>query len=205
MTDSLVELSYHTKFNKRINIVDQLSSTTFTPDRQRSQHLDFNKLDYSLHKTAETIGGSASTVLKELRRGVGKRNGTRGRNPEYSAKRRQQNYEINRSRCHKPHKLDSNSEFVKWLAKQVKTHKWSLDACVGYAIKHELFASDKIPCTNTLYNELWAGNLPLTPFDVPEALRRNHKAHKARKNNRILGSSIDERPEIASLRTECGH
>ena len=112
--------------------MDQLNSTTFTPDRQRGQHLKFedrcsirifNKLGYSLRKTAETIGCSSSTVLNELHRGVGKRNSTRGRNPEYSAKRGQQNFEINRSRCHKPHKLDSNSEFVKWLAKQVKTHK----------------------------------------------------------------------------------
>lgn len=164
--------------------MNQLNSTTFTPDRQRGKHLKFedrcsirifNKLGYSLRKTAETIGCSASTVLNELRRGVGKRNGTRGRNPEYSAKRGQQNFEINRSRCHKPHKLDSNSEFVKWLAKQIKTRKWSLDACVGYARKHELFAADKIPCTKTLYTELWAGNLPITPFDVPEALRRTTK------------------------------
>lgn len=104
-----------------------------------------------------------------------------------------------------PHKLDSNSEFVKWLVKQVRTHKWSLDACVGYARKHELFTADKIPCTKTLYNELWAGNLPITPLDVSEALTRNNKAHKARKNKRILGASIDERPEIASLRIECDH
>ena len=76
--------------------MDQLNSTTFTPDRQRRQHLKFedrcsirifNKLGYSLRKTAETIGCSASTVLNELRRGVGKRNGTRGRNTEYSGKR----------------------------------------------------------------------------------------------------------------------
>ena len=33
----------------------------------------------------------------------------------------------------------------------------------------------------------------------------NHKAHKAPKNKCILGASIDERPEIASCRTECGH
>ena len=107
MTDSLVELSYHTKFTKEINIMDQLNSTTFTPDRQRNQHLKFedrcsirifNKLGYSLRKAAEAIGCSASTVLNVLRMGVGKRNGTRGRNPEYSAKRGQQNYEINRSR-----------------------------------------------------------------------------------------------------------
>lgn len=132
MTDFLVELGYHTKLRKGINIMNQLNSTTFTPDRQRGQHLKFEdrcsirifyKLGYSLRKTTETIGYSASTVLNELRRGVGKHNGTRGRNPEYSTKRGQQNYEINRSRCHKPHKIDSNSEFVKWLAKQVETHK----------------------------------------------------------------------------------
>lgn len=150
MTDSLVELSYHTKFTKGINIMDQLNSTTFAPDRQRGQHLKFedrysirifNKLGYSLRNTAGTIGCSASTVLNELRRGVGKRNGTRERNPEYSAKRGYQNYEINRSRCHKSHKLGSNSEFVKWLAKQVKTRKWPLDACLGYTRKHELYCS----------------------------------------------------------------
>lgn len=52
---------------------------------------------------------------------------------------------------------------------------------------------------------MWAGNLPFTPLDIPEALTRNNKAHKARKNKCILGASIDERPEIASLRIECGH
>jgi len=194
--------------------MDQLNSTTFTPDRGRGQHLKFedrcsiriyNKLGFSLRKTAEAIGCSASTVLNELRRGTGKRNGNRGRNPEYSAKRGQQNYEINRSRCHKPHKLDSSSEFVQWLVKQVRNRKWSFDACVGFAKKHNMFPFESIPCTKTLYNELWAGNLPLTPFDVPEALSRSSKSHKHRENKRILGTSIDERPEIASLRTECGH
>lgn len=62
MTDSLVELSYYTKFRKGINIMVQLNSTTFTPDRQRGQQLKFedrcsirifNKLCYSLRKTAE--------------------------------------------------------------------------------------------------------------------------------------------------------
>ena len=146
MTDSLVELSYHTKFTKGINIMDQLNSTTFTPDRQRGQHLKFedrcsirifNKLGYSLRKTAETIGCSASTVLNELRRGVGKRNGTRGRNPEYSAKRGQQNFEINRSRCHKPHKLDSNSEFV--YLQQIKSlvqRHYTLSCGLGICLLH---------------------------------------------------------------------
>lgn len=104
--------------------MDQLNSTTFTPDMERGQHLKFEdrcsiriftKLGYSIRETAEVVGCSASTVLNEIRRGTEKRNGTRERNPEYSVKRGQENYQINRSRCNKPHKLDMNSEFVKWV------------------------------------------------------------------------------------------
>lgn len=36
-------------------------------------------------------------------------------------------------------------------------------------------------------------------------MTRKRKAHKTRANKRILGTGIDERPEIASLRIECGH
>ena len=88
---------------------------------------------------------------------------------------------------------------------KIKKHKWSFDACVGYARRNALFPEDQIPCTKTLYNELWAGNLPLNPFDIPEALSRAHRKQRPRKNKRVLGTSIDERPDIASLRSECGH
>ena len=64
--------------------MDQTYSTTFTPDRERGQHLNFedrcsikilsNRL--LLRKTAEAINCSASTVMYELRRGTGKRNET---------------------------------------------------------------------------------------------------------------------------------
>ena len=68
-----------------------------------------------------------------------------------------------------------------------------------------MFPADQILCTKTLYNELWAGNLSLTAFDLPEALSRKHKSSPSRKNKRIFGRSIEERPEEASLRTICGH
>ena len=198
--------------------MDQLNTTTFTPDRERGQHLKFEdrcsikifkKLGYSLRSIAAELNCSPSTVMYELRRGTGERNGSRGRFPEYSAKRGQANYEINheinRSRCHKHHKLDVNSPFIKWVVKQVKEKNWSLDVCVGWARRHKKFPKDQILCAKTLYNELWAGNLPLTPFDLPEALSRKHKSSHSRQNKRILGRSIEERPEEASLRAECGH
>lgn len=103
--------------------MDRNNSTT--PEREKGQHLRFEercsiktcrKLKLSLRKTAEVVGCAASTVLNELRRGTGTRNGSRGRFPEYSAKRVQTNYEINRSRCHRDSSLDSHSPFISgWL------------------------------------------------------------------------------------------
>ena len=194
--------------------MDHLNFTTFTPDRERGQHLKFEdrcsikifkKLGYSLRSIASAIDCSPSTVLNELKRGTGKRNGSRGRHPEYSAKRGQANYESNRSKCHKAHKLAECGAFVEWMTRQVKDHKWSFDACVGYARRKRLFPENQIPCTKTLYNELWAGNLSLSLFDVPEALGRSRKKHRSRKNKRVFGTGIDARQQIAANRIECGH
>lgn len=192
--------------------MDRNNSTT--PEREKGQHLRFEdrcsiktckKLKLSLRKTAEIVGCAASTVLNELRRGTGTRNGKRGRFPEYSAKRGQVNYEINRSRCHRDSSIDPHSPFISWVVKQVREHGWSLDACVGRAKKKKLFPEEQIFCTSTLYDAVWAGKIPLSPFDLPEALSRKHKKHASRKNKRVLGKSIDERPEEAMMRIVCGH
>ena len=130
-----------------------MDRTNFTtPEREKGQHLGFEercsiktckKLGLSLRKIGEVVNCSASTVLNELRRGTGLRNGNRGRFPEYSAKRGQKNYEMNRSRCHKAPKREKAAPFIEWVVRQVKDHKWSLDSCVGYARKHELFPPEE--------------------------------------------------------------
>ena len=91
-----------------------------------------------------------------------------------------------------------------WVINCVRTKKWSIDACVGYAKKHALFSSEEMVCTKSLYNAVWKGII-LSPFDLPEALSRSTKKHNHRKNRRILGTSIDERPEAFASREECGH
>ena len=60
-------------------------------------------------------------------------------------------------------------------------------------------------CTRTLYNYMVLGLLPIKNIDLPEKLRRSTKAKKARDNRKILGRSIEDRPEIVELRTEFGH
>lgn len=80
-----------------------------------------------------------------------------------------------------------------------------MDACVGYARKHKLFLPTEMVCTRTLYNEVWAGNLVLEPLELPEALKRKKCCKSTGKRKKAYGTSIDERPQIASSRLEVGH
>ena len=57
----------------------------------------------------------------------------------------------------------------------LREKNWSLDVCVGYARRRKLFPKEQIVCAKTLCNEVWAGNLPLTALDLPEALSRKPK------------------------------
>lgn len=209
----LVELSYHTKFIKGVIAMSHTNCITASSDRQRGKHLNFEdrctikicrKMNLSLRKTAEIVNCSASTVSNELKRGTGERKGNRGRKPEYSAKRGQKVYETNRSRCGRAYTITADNSFIAWVVDCVRNKMWSLDACVGYARKNKLFPDEHIVCSKTLYNAVWKGVL-LSPFDLPEALSRSTKRHNHHKNKRVLGRSIEERPEIVSLRTECGH
>ena len=189
------------------------NSTITTPDRERGKHLNFEdrcsikvcrKFGLSLRKIAEVINCSPSTVMYELRRGTGERNGDRGRKPEYSAKRGQKAYENNRSRCHRESRVNAENPFIAWVIDCVRNKKWSLDMCVGAALREKKFSSEQMVCTKTLYNAVWAG-LILSPFDLPEALNRSNKSKHHRKNKRLFGTSIEERPEKFASREECGH
>ena len=194
--------------------MDYHDHITVESERKCGQHLgqeergaieQLRKLGYSLRSIASKINCSASTVLNELRRGTPKRKSTKGRIPEYTAKRGLAVYKANRMRSRRHHRIDQCDAFIQWVAEQVRTKKWSLDVCVGHALLHRQFAKTETVCTKTLYNELAVGNLPLSLFDVPLLLRRkpNRKGHRIHK--RLKGRSIDERPAIVDARTELGH
>jgi len=189
-------------------------STTIPPARERGQHLKFEdrvsikifkKMGHTLRIIAAAIGCSPSTVMYELRRGTGERNGSRGRFPEYNASRGQANYETNRSRCHRNAIALNGNPFVDWLIYKVRELKWSIDACVGYAKMHNMFPEEFIVCTKTVYSAIWSGNIALTPFDLPEALQRNNKKNSVPKNKRCYGTSIEDRPPQIAERIEEGH
>ena len=211
----MVEWSSHTTItNEEAITMDCHDYIIQEPDRKRGQHLGkeergaiqhLNKQGYSLRKIAQAINCSPSTVMNELRRGTPLRKSNRGRAPEYNAKRGHAVYKANRTRCKKRHRIVECSAFVKWLVKMVRSHTWSIDACVGHAKLHNKFPKEQLVCTKTLYNELASGNLPLSLFDVPELLKRKRRKVKSHEHKRLKGRSIDERPAIVAERTELGH
>lgn len=187
---------------------------TISPERKRGQHLGpeergaikaLKKQGYGVRAISRAINCAPSTVSNELKRGTAPRKSNKGKAPEYSPKRGEAAYKAHRANSRKPLKANSCKPFVAWVTKQVREHKWSLDACCGYAQRKHLFAENEMVCTHTLYNMAWAGLLPIQITELPEALKRKSRKTKNRENKKCCGTSITERPEIAALRTEEGH
>ena len=170
---------------------------TVAAERKKGQHLgreERGAIQYlkrhglSNRAIARELGCSPTTVGNELRRGTPPRKSNKGRPPGYSAKRGEAVYKANRVRSKRNHKILSCTCFLNWTTTQVRVHKWSLDACVGYARLHGLFAPEEMVCTHTLYNEVWAGKLSLTATELPEALKRKqHKDSKPREHKKNFG------------------
>ncbi len=123
----------------------------------------------------------------------------------YSPKLGEAVYRANRASCHRHPKAGVCSNFTSWVVRQIREHKWSLDACCGYAKRLGLFEPSEMVCSRTLYNMVWKGCLSIQPTELPEALKRKAKKHRVRENKKRYGTSISSRPEIASLRLEEGH
>lgn len=193
--------------------MDQTYSITNPPERKKGQHLGaeergaiqaLKRQGFSNRAIARTIHCSPSTVGYELRRGTPEYTG-RGRRPGYSARRGAAIYKANRSRCHRPRTVPRDSAFIRWMVAQIRSNRgWSFDACVGRARRVQRFPAHEIPCTKTLYNLLWRGELPLTLFDLPEVLSRNYR-RKPRLSKRISGISVEERPSEVTDRNTFGH
>ena len=190
---------------------------TESVERKKGQHLQreergtiqaLKRQGLSNRAIARAIGCSPTTVGNELKRGTPPRKSDKGRKSGYSARRGEAAYKENRKRSRKPHRICHCTRFIRWVTEQVREHKWSLDACVGYARLHGLFPAEEMVCTHTLYNEVWAGSLDLSVTELPEAMKRKrHKASKPREHKKCFGTDIsprDLRSQLFALRKVIG-
>ena len=121
---------------------------TVEPERKPGQHLQreergaiqrLRRLGYSNRAIARELNCSPTTVRNELLRGTPPRKSNKGRVPGYSAKRGQAVYRSNRSRCHKPHKVDNCTEFIDWVVQHVREHRWSFQESAWQCSYQSLF------------------------------------------------------------------
>lgn len=157
---------------------------------------------WSPYRIAKHLGRAYNTIKNEIARGtVLLYNGKVAR---YKAKAGEQQYKENRRNSRRQYKRLEVSSFIKYVERQF-SKGWSLDVCVGKSLESGKFHREQIVCTKTLYNYVDNGMLSIKNIDLPEKLKRNTKKEKVRKNKRILGDSIDLRPESVELREEFGH
>ena len=159
---------------------------------------------WTVYRIAKHLGRPYNTIRNEINRGtVSLYNGKQKR---YKADEGERVYKENRSNSRRINRSLQVSRFLMFVVSKFQSNeKWSLDACFGAALKSGEFQRDEMVCTKTLYNYVDLGLLPIKNIDLPEKLSRNTKTPKARENKRILGTSIEKRPENVESRTEFGH
>lgn len=157
---------------------------------------------WSPYRIAKQLGRSYNTIKNEIARGTVHL--YNGKVTRYKANVGEQQYKENRRNSRRQYKRLEVSPFIEYVEERF-SEGWSLDACAGEALESGKFLRNQIVCTKTLYNYVDNGLIRIQNIDLPEKLSRNTKAKKVRKNKRILGDSIELRPEKVELREEFGH
>lgn len=178
--------------------MDQVHSTT---EHRKGKHLSYEervviqtrlKDGWNPNRIAREIGCALNTVRNEIKRGtVALYSGTVLR---CKVKIGQAAYEKNRETCCRHYDLLDKSAFIFYVEKHSFEDHWSLDACANRALKDGSFSNSQTVCTKTLYNYVDLGLLSIKNIDLPEKLRRSPKTTRVRKNKRVLGRSIENRP-----------
>ncbi|WP_339064312.1 IS30 family transposase [Tepidibacillus marianensis] len=159
----------------------------------------------SLQAIADAVGCNKSTISRELKRGTVIQMKTGGKLVEiYFPDTGQRKYEENRKSCGAKFNLDKAIHFIQFAENKILKDKWSPDAICGYA-KHSGLFEDNIVSTKTLYNYIDSGLICVKNIDLPMKVRLNTKKKHSRKNKKILGLSIDDRPPEFADRQEFGH
>lgn len=135
------------------------------------------------------------------------RRNLRGRTPytAYFAETGQTVYERNRMNCGAKYKLLVATEFIDFACEKIINNGWSPDAVVGFTSTQTDWKDKPMVSMKTLYNYIDLDLLSVRNIDLPMKTRLNTKTKRVRKNRRILGTSIAERPLEIEDRSEFGH
>jgi len=165
---------------------------------------------------ARALRRDLSTIKREVKRGtVPQRKkkqyiSSRRDDPGYTetkvyfADTGQASYAKSRLRCGAKNKMIACSEMVEYVeSKVLGKEKWSPDAAIGQIKLKGMFWGKQF-ATKTFYNWIDDGLVGVKPMDLLLKVRRRRKSPR-KERKRVLGKSIDERPDTVGLREEFGH
>lgn len=158
---------------------------------------------------AKILGVSPQTVLNEIKRGTvrtkQKVNSKVKYKEEYSPVYDQCVYETNRMNSRNKSKFNKVKEFLEYAEKLILEDKLSPDVVIGRALVTGIFTKEEVVCVNTLYRYIDEGRLKVKNMNLKEKLGRKKRKTNPKENKKILGISIDERPNHIDKREEFGH
>lgn len=158
----------------------------------------------SKKEIAELLEISRSTLYNELKRGtVIQLNSDLTEYKKYFAETGQLVYEKNRNNSKKPYKFTKAINFIEDVEKEIIENKLSPDSACGKLKRTNKY--EETVCFKTIYNYIDLGLSKVKNIDLILKVKINHHKNKIRKNRRIMGDSIENRPEIINNRKEIGH
>lgn len=190
-----------------------MTITEYNTSERKNKHLNefergqieaLTKEGLSANAIAKRLGRSCSTITREMKRGsVEQIKHPKKKVSIYYADCGQRQYLKNRLACGRKFKFSVSSHLFLLADQLMKEKKYAPDVVVGW-IKKQFPTSDFV-CTKTLYNYIDLGLLETSPTDLLLKVKRKEKKTVLRRNKRVLGTSIEQRPEDINQRKEIGH
>lgn len=160
----------------------------------------------SLRHIARQLGRHVSTISREIGRGTTTQRRSDWTTYEaYFPETGQSVYEKNRAHSGYQGKVHLAESFLQFAEQKILCDHWSPDAVVGLCRIQPEWQNQVILCTKTLYHYIDRCLLKVRNIDLPLKVKRRTKPSRLRKHKRLMGQSIEERPEAILEREEFGH
>lgn len=193
---------------------------TFSHVGQKERELIEQWLNEGVAKShiAERLHRDRSTIHREIKRGTVTQikavNGYEQDVQVYYSDAGQRNYETNRTKSRSKGLRAFSSDFFQALKKaytqwvftgKQRTH--NIKTFIEEYKRHQ--PNESVPTFKTVYRYIREGLLPIKPHDLPLmyrlAPRRNRHSRPKGTNQKVLGTSISERPAEVLTRQALGH
>lgn len=170
----------------------------------------------SIRSIAKVLKRSPSTISREIKRGTVKQRKIKryvSSNPEdpgyseyeaYFADTGQSAARNNTGRRGGKYKLFEDPELMRRIENEIIINRYSPDSILG-GLKRNGHTFKTMVCTKTVYNYIELGLMKVKNMDLILKPRLRVRKRIVRQRKRVLGTSIEQRPQVVSERQEFGH